>query len=212
MNYSLISFKDPIIKVVETGLRLWLINQCDEVDELEIEISGSTLTLLKGRINSIKLSAKSVILNKLPMQQVILKSGPILFNMNPKNREKGLKIKQPFQLAGSISIHNTALNEILMLKPWNNIGDSLSEKLLGITPLGGIKIEHESLELYAPVIGQEKSAKQTFLVNAEQGTIRISNRSSTLVVLLPMDPNIAIEKAYLRNNSLHLMGKAIVNP
>ena len=41
---------DPVLKLLASGLQFWIRQQCESVDQLELQLHGSTLALLRGRL------------------------------------------------------------------------------------------------------------------------------------------------------------------
>ncbi len=92
----------------------------------------------------------------------------------------------------------------------------LAEQLMGITPLGALRIRDDLLELEAPIAGHQNPQQQRFRVDAEAGTVifRSDDGSTTgrTSTALPMDANIQIEQATLSAGRLLLSGHARVTP
>ena len=41
---------DPLLRLISSGLRLWIASRCDQVGELDLTLRGSSLALLQGRL------------------------------------------------------------------------------------------------------------------------------------------------------------------
>ena len=202
----------PLLQILASGLQIWIRRQCDAVGELKLELHGSALGLLRGRLAGVNLNAKEVIYQGLPIHHAELKSGPLKLNMNIGKSSQPLSLQQSFDLAGNVSMTDKGLNQVLLSAPWNWLGDWLAAELIGITPLGGLRIDNDTLELQASAIGEKDPTRRRFLIRADAGTILIRHLDVDAEASLPMDPSIQIEEALLKAGQLHLRGRASVIP
>jgi len=202
----------PLLQLLASGLQIWIRRQCDAVGELKLELHGSALGLLRGRLAGVSLIAKEVIFQGLPLHHAELKSGPLKLNINLGKTGQSVNLQQSFNIEGNISIKDKDLNKVLLSAPWDWLGDWLAEELIGITPLGRLKIDNEILELQAPAIGQQQPTRRHFSVRADAGTVLIRHLDAEAEASLPMDPAIHIEEASLKAGQLHLKGRASVTP
>ena len=144
----------------------------------------------------------------LPLQLADLRSGPIQVSLTPG----GMVLQQFFDVQGEVTITGRGLNEALLSEPWRWLGDWLSEQLMGLTPLGGLLIDNDQMELKAPVAAHKDPARRRFHLRAAQGTVAIQPIDDDRTTLLPMDDGIQIKQAQLQAGILHLQGRARVTP
>ena len=95
---------------------------------------------------------------------------------------------------------------------WRWLGDLLSERLMGLTPLRSLTIDNDILKLTADVITGNDPIRRSFRLNAEQGTIRVDHCDAEGSMLIPMDPAIRIQDARLKAGQLLLKGTASIQP
>ena len=149
----------------------------------------------------------------LPLQHVVLSSGPIQVDLQLLQPGRMLALQHPFRLEGDVTITGRDLNDALLDEPWRWLGDWLSEQLMGLTPLGGLLIDNDVLELQSPVAAQKDPARRRFRLKAAQNTVMIQPLTEEQgATLLPMDPEIHILEASLQGGQLTLQGEARVNP
>ena len=48
----------PLLQLLANGLKIWVRRQCDAVGELKLELHGSALELLRGRLSGVSLMAR----------------------------------------------------------------------------------------------------------------------------------------------------------
>ena len=204
---------DPLLNVLAGALRLWIRSQCDNLGSLELELTGSSWSLLRGRLDGVSLKARDVRFQGLPLQLVDLCSGPIAVDMKLLSPGQMLALKQPFQVAGEVSFNGRQLNSALLAEPWRWLGDWMAEQLMGLSPLGALRIEADLIELQVPVAAHQDPARRRFRLHAEEGTLCFRPETADEPrMLLPMDPAIRIEQAHLGGGQLALKGKASVTP
>lgn len=84
-------------------------------------------------------------------------------------------------------------------------------QLMGITPLGALRIKDDILELDAPIAGTETPLQRHFHVDAGQGTVvSLGDGASPQPTALLMNENSQIEHPTLRAGRLVLHGHAQV--
>ena len=89
----------------------------------------------------------------------------------------------------------------------------MAEQLMGLSPLGALRIDVDLLELQVPVAAHQDPVRRRFRLNAEQGTLCFRPETADEPrTLLPMDPAIRIEQVQLAGGQLALKGKASVTP
>ena len=202
----------PILQLLANGLSLWIRRQCDEVGELSLSLNGSAMQLLRGKLKGVELEGRLVTFQGLPIHQAEISSGPLNLNLKPQQPGQILQLQEAFALQGSVTMRGTDLNSALLTERWRWLGDWLAEELMGLTTLGNLEIENETLILTAPVINASETVKKCFHLDAAEGTIRIRRIETDGEVLVPMDTNIKIEEAYLKAGQLNLSGSARVIP
>lgn len=202
----------PLIQLLAKALQLWIRSRCKSVGELTVDLQGSSKDLLQGKIQGATVEARDVNFQGLIIQHAEIKSGLIQVNINIGWPAKAIQLNEAFSIFGNITMTGKELNQSLLSDQWRWLGDHLSEELMGLAPLGGLRIDNDVLELQAPVIGDNEPARQRFSLSAEDGTLRISHLVGGKETNLPMDPAINIEKGVLASGMLSLCGNAKVSP
>ena len=204
---------DPLLNVLAGALRLWIRSRCDSLGSLELELIGSSWSLLRGRLDGVSLNARDVCFQGLPLQSVHLCSGPIAVDMKLLSPGQMLALQQSFQVEGEVSFNGRQLNNALLAEPWRWLGDWMAEQLMGLSPLGALSIDTDLIELQVAVAAHQDPARRRFRLNAEQGTLCFRPETADQPrTLLPMDPAIRIEHAQLTGGQLALKGHASVTP
>ena len=166
---------------------------------------------MRGRLEGVVLTARDVRFQGLPLHHVEISSGPIQVDLTLLRPGQMLALKGPFQVSGMVSMPGQPLGDALLSERWRDLGDWLAEQLMGLKPLGQLRIENDELELMATVAAQQDPIRKRFRLRAEGGTVVLSAADSPETrAVLPMDPAIKITDANLGSGLLTLQGHAIV--
>ena len=202
----------PLLQLLSNGLQLWIRSQCDEVGELKLNLKGSAMQLLRGKLDGVSLTARKVSFQKLPLMRAELKTGALRAHINPSQPGQPIQLSHPFNIEGEVVLSGADLNRALACDRWRWLGDLLSEQLMGLTPLRALSIDDDLLELQAAVIATQDPVRARFGLQASEGTIQITHLETGKTFLLPMDPGIHIQNVHLKAGQLILEGKAIISP
>mgnify|MGYP006263749505 FL=1 len=204
---------DPLLRLISSGLRLWIASRCDQVGELDLTLRGSSLSLLQGRLEGVDLKARQVRFDGLPLQFAEISSGPIQLDLSLLKPGRMLALRDPFQVNGTVTLPGAELNASLGSERWRDLADWMAEQLLGVTPLGALRIDNTVMELRSQVSAQTDPIRRRFRLQAEAGTVRFcpfdDDAPSTR---LPMDPSIRITDVCLSAGQVTLTGVADVKP
>ena len=196
----------PVLQLLASGLQFWIRQQCEAVDSLELQLHGSALGLLRGRLEGVSLVARRVVFSALELERVELRSDAIQVQIGGLLRGQPLQLENPFQVRGSVALSGPGLSRSFSTPHWRGLGDQLADGLLGLSPLQELRIERDRLLLWAQGMRCET------LPQAVDGRLELVSVDSDLRVALPADPNIRIQQASLEGGLLQLLGNARVSP
>ena len=202
----------PLLGLLSRGLELWLRQQCEAIERLDIQLQGSAAQLVLGRLEGVRLLARRVVFRKLRFDRVELASGVIRVRMGALLRGQSLKLEHPFQVRGSVAFSGPDLGVSLATPSWRSLGDGLAEEILGLSPLAGLRIEEGRLVLIAHGSGSGRPLEVATSVRAVEGNLEVRSLDGGALARLPMDPAIRIEQAQIGGGLLQLLGEAQVSP
>ena len=202
----------PVLGLIARGLELWLRQQCEAIERLEIRLEGSAARLVSGCLDGVVLEARRVIYRNLRIDRVELRSDPIQVRVGALLRGQSLRLDHPFAVRGLVRFNGEDLGRSLATPAWRGLGDGLAEDLLGVTPLGALRIQSDRLILVASGAGTQLPLEVSTEVLAEGGTLVLRSLAGGAEARLPMDPAIRIERAELAAGLLELQGEARVSP
>ncbi len=205
----------PVLRLLARGLELWLRQQCEAIDELQIQLEGSAVQLVRGRLEGVRLQARGVVFQQLRFERVELRSAPMQVRMGALLRSQSFRLDHPFEITGSVVFSAEGLSHSLCTQPWSELGDALAQELLGRSPLVGLRLEGDRLILCGDTAHQQPLERPTRLLieegalvlqALEEGPEGVANLAH-----LPRDANILFERAQVGDGALELQGRARVS-
>ena len=197
---------DPVLQLLANGLQFWVRQQCASVEQLELQLHGSSLGLLRGRLEGVSLSARKAVFSNLELERVDLRSGAITVQMGKLLKGQSLQLEHPFAISGTAALSGSGLNRSLATPHWRGLADQISGALFGLTPLQEVRIDGDHLVFRAEGIDCCTQAA------VDQGCLALRSTDGQRGFTLPGDPNICIEQATVAAGLLELSGTAQVTP
>jgi hypothetical protein len=196
----------PVLQLLASGLQFWIRQQCEAVESLELQLHGSSLGLLRGRLDGVSLVARRVVFSSLEIERVELRSDAIDVQVGNLLRGRAVQLDHPFNIEGTVVFSAGGLGRSLCTPHWRPLGDQLVDGLLGLTPLQSVSIERDRLVL------QAQDHRCETIPRAVDGHLELCGEEGRPCVALPADPNITIEDSNLVGGLLQLQGRARVSP
>ncbi|MFZ9271556.1 MAG: DUF2993 domain-containing protein [Prochlorococcaceae cyanobacterium] len=202
----------PVMQLLASGLQLWVRQQCQSVESLDIDLRGSAFSLLRGRLDGVQLLARRVVYQHLPIEQVQLQSTAISVHMGNLLKGNPLQLEHPFVVEGQLSFRAEGLSALFVEPHWQGLAEGLRDQLFGELGLKALRIELDQLVFVLQGSQPEQQIELRVLVRAAAGTIELASPAGETLVRLPMDPGISIERAWIGAGMLQLSGRARVSP
>jgi hypothetical protein len=124
-----------ISKVLAPALHLWLRSQIEQVEFLDIKISGGDHQILKGYIPSVFLSSSRAVYKGLHLGKVQLTGENIRINVGQVLKGKPLCLLEPLQVTGRIHLEEADLQTSLSSSLFSN---ALTDLLLLLLETQGL--------------------------------------------------------------------------
>ena len=204
--------QDPVLQLLAAGLQVWVRQQCESVESLEIQLQGSALQLLRGRLEGVRLLARGVSYRNLRLELVELSSTGLQVQMGNLWRGQPVQLQQTFRISGLVSFTPEGLSQSLAQPQWRPLADQLAEDLLGIAPLVRLRIRGDRLVFTAQAVGEPRPVELETTLQASEGSVLVTAAEGAVSSLLPMDPAVVVERAVLEAGMVVLEGNATVRP
>jgi hypothetical protein len=202
----------PLLTLLSQGLRFWLASVCTKLEKLELQLDGSALDLIGGRLEGAKLKAEGVVFQGLSIAAVELESEMITFNAAGLLKGRNLEFKQRFRIYGKVKFNEEGLTKSLQNPYWRNFSNDLASTLLSNQELKAYEIKDQELQL----IGNKGKSICCYLklINDElylQHSTKLPGISLENLIKIPLDPAIKIENIAIDNKELILVGNSLVS-
>lgn len=201
----------PVMQLLSSGLQLWIRQQCNAIESLDLRLEGSALGLLRGQLAGVKLMARGVTYRHLQLELVELSSSPIAVNIGNVLKGQSLQLQHPFTIKGQVSFTAAGLTQSFTQPPWSDLADQWVDALLGITPLVELLISQDKLVVRAKPSGEPGLVQLDTQLEVAEGKLAISAHQGELQVWIPLDQGISVERANLEGGMVQLFGSAQVS-
>ena len=202
----------PVLGLLSRGLEVWLRQQCEGIEELEIQLQGSAAALLQGRLAGARLAAAGVRYERLLIERVRLQSDPLQVRMGRLLRQRTLELEQPFLIRGRVAFSGEGLTQALRDARWRELGVSLAERLLGTEDLGTVVLAEDHLVLAPATTDGSAGPGRGARIEAAPAGLVLHPLDGGPTATIPLDDDMQIERAWVENGSLLLEGAARVRP
>jgi hypothetical protein len=203
----------PVLGLLSRGLEFWVRQQCQAIEQLEIQLEGSAWQLMRGRLAGVIVQARGVRYQELEFAEVHLRGEAMAVRMGKLLRQQVLELETPFRVQGTICFSGEGLNRSLAHPNWNWLADQLAEDLLGIQPLASLNLQDDQVVLQACSAGPKGEVVQRAArLEAREGSVAVVGVEGEWSSRVPMDPGIRIETARVGKGRLELSGAATLVP
>jgi hypothetical protein len=202
----------PVMQLLAGALQLWIRQQCQSIDSLDIQLQGSALALLRGRLAGVQVLARRAVYQHLPIEQVQLHSGAIAVQVGNLLKGQPLQLDQPFAVEGQLSFSAEGLTVLLSHPHWHGLAENLREHLFGELPLLQVRIDNAELVFVLQGRNPNDRLELPVRLAAADGTLELASPAGEAIHRLPMDPAITIERAWIAAGMVQLSGRARVSP
>jgi len=203
----------PWISLLSRALRLWVRSRCDQADRLDLQLHGSVLSLLKGRLEGVDLRAQGVVFKGLKLEKVQVRGEAVRAHLQ-RGGGPLLQLMDPFLVRGMVRLPVSALTISLQQPSWLWLGAWLAETLLQQPTLSAIEASGECLALHGSGGDSGSSPTATVRVrpSVEEGRLLLQQVDGPAVARFPADPALNFTSAEVSCDCLALAGIARVIP
>ena len=205
----MIQSKGILAKLLERGVRILLTKECKKIAHLKIDLTASSIQIIKGEIQRINITAKDVNYKELFLDEVELKANQIKINFNLTKKQ--LKFKDNPRLEFKISLSEDSLNKVLLSKNWNWIKNMINKELLNHKRLENLKISDGRLLIKA--LENSTSINELLHINVktDNGKFFLVNKKYNKIIQIPLEDKIYIEDVNLDNNLINISARSTIS-
>ncbi|ELR96716.1 DUF2993 domain-containing protein [Gloeocapsa sp. PCC 73106] len=139
--------KDIISKVLSPAVNLWLHSQLDQVQQLQVEITGANRQIISGYIPFVSLSCSHPVYQGIHLARVAIQGENIKINLGQVIKGQPLRLSEPILVTGEISLEESQLNLSLASPLLSGALTDLLRDFLSGTSLENYQIRWVNLEI-----------------------------------------------------------------
>jgi len=122
-------------RIIAPALKLWLRSQVEQVQDLQVKVSGGDRQILAGYIPQVMISAQNAVYQGLHLSQIRLSGENIRINLGQVLRGKPLRLLDPVPVAAELLLQSADLNASLQAPLLRN---GLHEFLTSLLSVAGL--------------------------------------------------------------------------
>jgi len=192
--------KGILAKLLEECIRVLIKSECNNIDKLKIDISASSIQIIKGIVPKINIIAEDINYKDLMFDKIELESNEIKIILEIRNKVLNFKNNSIIQL--KISLSEYSLRTILSSNSWSWISNLISKKILNEASIEDIKIKTDHILIKTSKDNNTIREVEKININTKKGKIYLENKSYNKHMIIPIEDKVCIEKINIRNNSI----------
>ncbi len=196
-------------KLLEQVIKILLTKECNKIGKIKIDINSCTKKIVKGEIDKINIFAKDIDYKDLLFDELELEANNLKINF--QIIKKKLYFKNDPIIKFKISLSHNSLKAVLFSNNWTWIKNMLSEDILNLEKLEGIKIKNDKLFIYTSVEKKNFINSPQIEIKTYKGKIFLKNSNLNKTVQIPIEEKIYIEKVNIINNLINIFGNSSIS-
>jgi len=190
--------KGILAKLLEKSIKILLRKECHKIGKIKIDITASSIQILKGIIQKIHIIAEEINYKDLLFNEIELEANNVKINFKLSNKE--LKFTNEPIIKLKISLSDILMKKILLSNNWNWIASMIAKEVLNHDQLEDIKIINNQLLIKVSTEKKTIFKEERFDIKAENGKINLSNRTFKKSISIPIEDKVYVENITIKNN------------
>ena len=209
MILSQIQGKGILTKLLEQCIRILIVKECKEINNLKINIISSSTKIIKGEIQKINIIAENINYKYLLFDKLELDAHNIKVIFKLKSKKLYFK-KNPI-IKFKISLSQKSLKTILFSNSWDWVSDIISNELLNQEKLEDIKIMNDELLIKSFERNITLNKVEQFNIKTVEGKIYLGKKNEKKSIQIPIEDKIYIENIYIQNNLINILANSPIS-
>tara|TARA_B100000945_G_scaffold239625_1_gene195731 strand:- start:288 stop:920 length:633 start_codon:yes stop_codon:yes gene_type:complete len=201
--------KGILAKLLEQAIRILLIKECKKICNIKIDITSSSIQIIKGEIQKINIIAENINYKDLLIDGIELEVNQIKINFKLTNNLLNLENNPIVKL--KILVSEQSLKTILISNNWNWIGNMISKALLNQIKLEDIKIKNGQFIIKKSKENNILDEGELININTEDGKIYLENKQNNKSIEIPIEDKIYIENINIENDSIIIFANSHIS-
>jgi len=201
--------KGILVKLLEQGIRLFLIKECKNIGNLKIDIVSSSTQIINRKLQKIHIIAEDINYKDLLFDEFELEANHLKINFNLPNKELYLKNNPTIKF--KISLSQNSLKKVLLSNNWNWIGNIISKEILNQEKLEDLKIINDKLLMKSSKKDISINQVEQINIKTEKGKVYLVNKAYNKMIQIPIEDKIFIEYIYIEKNLINIIANSFIS-
>ena len=201
--------KGILAKLLEKGIKILLQKECKNIRNLKINISGTSLQIIKGIIQEIYIVAEGINYKDLIFDKIELVANEVKITFKINNNE--LKFKKNSIIDFKISLSEKSIKKILLSDNWSWIRTMITKEILTQAKLKDIKIKNN--QLFIKVFKDKSNINELEKIDilTKNGNLYLKNEVCNKSLQIPIEDKIKIKDLILENNLINILASSSIS-
>ena len=204
-----INEKGILAKLLEQCIKILILKDCKEINNLKINIISSSSEIINGELQKLNISAENINYKDLLFDKLELESDNIKVIF--KLAKKELYFRNNPIVKFKISLSQKSLKKILFSKSWDWVGDIISTQVLNQSRLDDINIVNDELLIKSTEKNITMNKIEQINIKTEKGKIYIGKKNHKKIIQIPIEDKIYIENIYIENNLINILANSFIS-
>ncbi len=201
--------KGILAKLLEKGIRILLIKECKNINNLKIDIVSTSTQIIKGEIQKVNIKAEDVNYKDLLFDKLELEANQLKINFKLINKE--LYFKDNPLIKFKISLSQDSLRKVLLSNSWDWIRSMISKEILNQEKLEDIKIRNDKLLISTSKNNINTNKAEQISIKSEKGRVYLENKIFNKIIPIPIEDKIYIENVNIENSLINIFGNSSIS-
>ena len=206
MTVKQIKDKGIFLKLLEQGLRIIVIKECNKIGNLNIDIVSTSNQIRKGEIQQINITAEDINYKDLLFDKFELNTNNLKINFKLSN--KVLNFEDNPIIKFKISLSEKSLRVILFSNRWNWIKNLVSKEILSQERLEDVQIKNDQLIMKPSENSIAINQGEQINIKVNKGKLYLENKVKNTNLLIPIEDKIYIKNVNIENNLINIFANS----
>ncbi len=198
-----------IAKLLERGIKALIKKECKNIGTLKVDINASSIQIIKGMIQKIKIIADNINYKDLLFDEIELETNEVKMTFNFDNKEINFNNNLTIQLR--ISLSNNSIAKMLLSDNFSWIRNIISNEFLNREELEVIKIRNDLIIVKSFKDKNTFHEEKNLNIKAKEGKIYLEDRVYNKSIRIPLEDKIVIRDVNIKNNIIIISANSSIS-
>tara|TARA_Y100001968_G_C19200750_1_gene639831 strand:+ start:121 stop:753 length:633 start_codon:yes stop_codon:yes gene_type:complete len=209
MIFRRIQQKRILAKLLQQAIRILLIKECKEIQNIEIDIISNSTQIIKGEIQKISINAKNINYKGLLFDKFKLEADNFKIKLKLSNRE--LSFTNDPMIKFNISLSQNSLKNILFSENWSWISNTISKGILNQKELEDVIIFNNQLLFKSYDKKTNIKIEEQINIKILQGKVYLENKKNNKQINIPIEEKMYIQNFNIEDSLINIYASSTIS-